>query len=99
MGGHPAARLGRGTPPSLMIPDKHGEAAVGPGLVRGFAGRLRMWRQRAPAEHRRMRFLNALGVAAARRAGMTVMLLDAVLIAAPVVVATLVAEHLTGQRL
>ena len=45
-----------------------------------------------------MRLLNALGIAAARRAGMTVMLLDAVLIAASVVAATLVAEHLTGQR-
>jgi hypothetical protein len=45
-----------------------------------------------------MRFLNALGIAAARRAGMTVMLLDAVLIAAPIVAAMLVAEHLTEQR-
>jgi hypothetical protein len=57
-----------------------------------------MWRWCAAAEHRRMRFLNALGIAAARRAGIKVMLLDAVLIAAPVVAATLVAEHLTGQR-
>jgi hypothetical protein len=44
-----------------------------------------------------MRFLNALSIAAARRARIAV-LLDAVLIAAPVVAATLVAEHLTGQR-
>jgi hypothetical protein len=45
-----------------------------------------------------MRFLKALGVGAVRRAGMTVMQHDAVLIAAPVVAATLVAKHLTGQR-
>jgi hypothetical protein len=44
-----------------------------------------------------MRFLNALVIGAARRAGMTVMLLDAALIAAPVVAATLVTEHLTGR--
>jgi hypothetical protein len=56
-----------------------------------------MWRRCAAAEHRRMRFLNALSIAAARRARIAV-LLDAVLIAAPVVAATLVAEHLTGQR-
>src|SRR4029453_3286131 len=45
--------LGRGTAPSLMILDKHGEAAVGPGWVRGFAGRFRIWRRCAAAGHRR----------------------------------------------
>jgi hypothetical protein len=46
-----------------------------------------------------MRFLNALGIGA-DRGGLEwiVMLLDAVLIAAPVVATTQVAEHLTGQR-
>jgi hypothetical protein len=36
-----------------MILDKHGEAAVGPGWVRGFAGRFRIWRRSAAAGHRR----------------------------------------------
>jgi hypothetical protein len=63
-----------------------------------FAGQLRMWRQCAAAENRRMRFLKTLGIGAVcGEPEWTVMLLDAVLIAAPVVAATLVAEHLTDQ--
>jgi hypothetical protein len=64
-----------------------------------FAGRLRMWRQCAAAEDRRMRVLNPLGInAVCGKPGWPLMLLGTVLIAAPVVAATREAEHLTGCR-
>jgi len=54
-----------------------------------FAGQLRMWRQSALAQHRRMRFPTD--------SGWTVVLLDAVLSAPPVAAAMLVDEQLTVQ--
>jgi hypothetical protein len=76
---------------SGLAPD-HSAQIQGYGV---FAGQLRMWRQCAAAENRRMRFLKALGISAVcGELEWTVILLDAVLIAAPVVAATLVAEHL-----